>query len=283
MLSGMTAKSESPTVRKCRTCSQASITAPLDEFSNHDNSGTSDPDDEDTRDTALFPAETTALGALLSIFHGGLIAPTRTTHDAIAGLLNAPTAAERDELTQRWCTHKLEELNFVGVVGALLTGCLTSTGSWPTILSNGSETPWVVRTCWYCGIVFSLFAVLTAAQQSIRLHRLSAHRDALRNIRRFMGTRWRDAEGVMRVKPRRFQVFGWQASIMFLTLSVLTMVLGMCLLVWTATIRGPLKTGSWWDDSAKLAVTWSSITVATLILFLFAQVSLSMREDVGTA
>ncbi|KAK5680576.1 hypothetical protein LTS10_007509 [Elasticomyces elasticus] len=201
-------------------------------------------DDENNRDNSKFPAEVTAFGAFLSIFQGGLIAPTHTTYDSIDLLLNAPTAAERDELTKRWVDHKLEELNFVGVVGALLTGCLTSTGSWPTILSSGTETPWVVRTCWYCGIVFSLFAVLTAAQQSIRLHRLAAHRDAWRNVRLFMGVKWRDEDGVVRIKPRRFQVFGWQTSIMFLTFSVLTMVLGMCLLVWTATMTGPLRS-SW--------------------------------------
>ncbi|TKA43921.1 hypothetical protein B0A54_05682 [Friedmanniomyces endolithicus] len=154
--------------------------------------------------------------------------------------------------------------------------------SWPSILSSGVESPWIVRTCWYCGIVFSLFAVLTAAQQSIRLHRMSTHRDAWRNIRLFMGAKYRDEEGVVRIRPRRFQVFGWQASIMFLTFSVLTMVLGMCLLVWTATIKGPLQTGGWWSNNAKLAVTWSSVTGATIIVFLFAQISLTMREDVKT-
>ncbi|KAK1818006.1 hypothetical protein LTR12_007641 [Friedmanniomyces endolithicus] len=70
--------------------------------------------------------------------------------------------------------------------------------SWPTILSSGVESPWIVRTCWYCGIVFSLFAVLTAAQQSIRLHRMATHRDAWRNIRLFMGAKYRDEEGIVR-------------------------------------------------------------------------------------
>ncbi|KAK1091544.1 hypothetical protein LTR48_006076 [Friedmanniomyces endolithicus] len=150
--------------------------------------------------------------------------------------------------------------------------------SWPTILSSGVESPWIVRTCWYCGIVFSLFAVLTAAQQSIRLHRMSTHRDAWRNIRLFMGAKYRDEEGVVRIRPRRFQVFGWQASIMFLTFSVLTMVLGMCLLC-PDDGAGNVSAGS---NNAKLAVTWSSVTVATIIVFLFAQISLTMREDVKT-
>ncbi|KAK0355691.1 hypothetical protein LTR59_011058 [Friedmanniomyces endolithicus] len=261
---------------KCPDCNQSLDNTPTQTLRQHDQQpGAPLETESDTMDNSQFHSEVTALGAFLSIFQGGLLAPTRTTYDSIDQLLNAPTKAERDELTKRWCDHKLEELNFVGVVGALLTGCLTSTGS-------GVESPWIVRTCWYCGIVFSLFAVLTAAQQSIRLHRMSTHRDAWRNIRLFMGAKYRDEEGVVRIRPRRFQVFGWQASIMFLTFSVLTMVLGMCLLVWTATIKGPLQTGGWWSNNAKLAVTWSSVTVATIIVFLFAQISLTMREDVKT-
>jgi len=221
------------------------------------------------------------MGAILQMFSGGLIAPTKTTYDTIQLLLTAETKKERDELTKQWRDHKLAELNFIGVVGALLTGTLTSTGSWPTILKNGQESPWTVRTCWYAGIVFGLFAALTAAQQSIRLHRLSAHRDALRNIRHFMGSRMRDKEGVLRIKPRRFQVFGWQASIMFLTLSVVTMLVGMCILIWSSTQFGPAKSqrDGWWDSNSKLTVTWSIITLGTIVAFVMAQVSLTMRKD----
>ncbi|KAK4548378.1 hypothetical protein LTR36_010249 [Oleoguttula mirabilis] len=160
-----------------------------------------------------YASDFTSLGTLLQMFSGGAIAPSQTTYDSITLLLTAPTEAERDTLTKQWRDHKLEELNFIGVVGALLAGCLTSTGSWPTVLSNGQEAPWTVRTCWFVGIVFALFAVLTAAQQSMRLHRLSAHRDALRNIRHFMGARTRDREGLVTIRPRRLQVYGWQASI----------------------------------------------------------------------
>ena len=251
-----------------------------------------------------YPSEGTGSGLFFAIFRGGLLAPSRTTSDSILFLLTAPTAKERDDLTRQWRDHKLQELNFIGVVGALLAGCLTSTGSWPSILPNGTNSPWTVHACWYTGIVFALFAVLTAAQQSIRLHRLSAHRDGLMNIRHFMGSRVRNAEGEIEIRPRRFQVFGWQASIMFLTLSVLAMILGMCLTVWCGTVFGPLKLkdrSGWWDDNAKvssafdrptdveecesllmisqLAVTWSIVTVATMITFMLAQISLAMRKD----
>lgn len=204
----------------------------------------------------------TSLGLLTSLFRGGLIAPTETTYDAMLHLLTAETVEERDELTKQWRDHKLAELNFVGVVGALLAGCLTSTGSWPTVLDNGQKTPWTVRSCWFTGIVFALFAVLTAAQQSIRLHRLSAHKDALKNIRHFMGSRVRDQDGVLRVKPRRFQVYGWQASIVFLTLSVGALILGMAILIWSSTQFGPYKKrhDGWWTSDAKVSIFLLTVT-----------------------
>lgn len=114
------------------------------------------------------------MDTLSAVCQAGLMKPLQTTYETITILLVAETEQERDELTKQWRDHKLEELNFIGIVGALLAGCLTSTGSWPTILPNGRSSPWTVQACWYTGIVFALFSVLTAAQQSVRLHRLSA-------------------------------------------------------------------------------------------------------------
>jgi len=114
---------------KCPDCNQSLDNTPTQTLRQHDQQpGAPLETESDTMDNSQFHSEVTALGAFLSIFQGGLLAPTRTTYDSIDQLLNAPTKAERDELTKRWCDHKLEELNFVGVVGALLTGCLTSTG-----------------------------------------------------------------------------------------------------------------------------------------------------------
>lgn len=39
-----------------------------------------------------------------------------TTYDPIFALLNEDSEEERDRLTKRWVDHKLEELNFVGIV-----------------------------------------------------------------------------------------------------------------------------------------------------------------------
>ncbi|KAF3001823.1 hypothetical protein E8E13_003538 [Curvularia kusanoi] len=81
-------------------------------------------------------------------FGGGIYAPDPATYDPIEILLNAATEDERDELTARWRDNKLSELNFVGVVAALLAGVLTSTGSWPSILPSGELSPWPIRTTW---------------------------------------------------------------------------------------------------------------------------------------
>ena len=53
---------------------------------------------------------------ILKCFRTGLVAPSRTTYDTICILLNTDDEKERDELTKRWRDHKLEELNFVGIV-----------------------------------------------------------------------------------------------------------------------------------------------------------------------
>lgn len=191
---------------------------------------------------------------MASIFRGGVVAPTKTTYDSIRLLLTAEDEEERDRLTKQWRDHKLQELNFVGIVGALLAGCLTSTGSWPTLLQNGETQPWSVRTCWYVGIIFALCSVLTAAQQTIRLHRLSAHKHAMSRIRHYMGARHRTRSGRIELRPIKFQVYGWQASIVFLMMAVLSLIVGMTILVWSSTQFGPFKKeyDGWWDDNAKV-------------------------------
>ncbi len=123
---------------------------------------------------------------ILHFFGGGIYAPDAATYDPIEILLNTEDEKEKDELTVRWRDNKLSELSFIGVVAALLAGVLTSTGSWPQVLPSGRESPWPIRTAWYCGIILSLFSILTAADQTVRLHRLSAHRDGLDGIRRLL-------------------------------------------------------------------------------------------------
>ncbi|KAI0017797.1 hypothetical protein F4780DRAFT_568298 [Xylariomycetidae sp. FL0641] len=221
-------------------------------------------------------------GALLflNIFRGGLVAPSATTYDAMHIILNTADGEERDELTRTWRNHKLEELNFVGVVGGLLTGCLTSTGAWPDVLSNGQSKPWSVKAFWYSGIIFSVFAVLTAAQQGLRLHRLSAHRDGLSLIRRSMardGVERGSGDGDEPVQPRRVQVYAWQASLAFLVGAVLCLIAGITVLVWVSAAYGPNKRpeDGWWDGNSFLALVFTIVVSISTLIFLTVQTSLA--------
>ena len=171
------------------------------------------------------------------------------------------------------------------------------------MLGNGNRQPWPCRAFWYCGILFALAAVLVAAQQTIRLHRLSAHPHGLAYIRSCLfGRRRRDGLLV----PGRLQIYAWQASVMMLTVAVACMVVGMMVLVWVSTNWGPYKNprDDWWDENAKvrhplfcppraarpcltrtylqLAVTFTAVTAATFAVFMMTQISLSveLRTDV---
>lgn len=52
---------------------------------------------------------------------------------------------------------------------------------------------------------------------------------------------------------------------------------GMFILIWSST-GGPLFTSSWWNDEAKLAVTFSIVFLTVLILFIGGSVSLYSWE-----
>ena len=86
----------------------------------------------------------------------------------------------------------------------------------------------------------------------MRLHRLSAHRDGLRKIRAGLARR-RGPDGGYH--PYNLQVYAWEASQIFLILSVALMVAGIAVLVWVSTEYGPNKPheGGWWDENAKVS------------------------------
>ncbi|KAH9884225.1 hypothetical protein F4778DRAFT_787848 [Xylariomycetidae sp. FL2044] len=242
-------------------------------------------------------------GALLflNIFRGGLVAPSSTTYDSMYIILNTRDPAERDELTRNWMDHKLEELNFVGVVGGLLSGCLTSTGAWPDVLDNGQDKPWIVKAFWYSGIVFAVFAVLTAAQQGLRLHRLAAHRDGLKLIRRSMAEHGYCPEddydpdddayegaaeraeggggrgGEATTRPRTLQIYAWQASLTFLVGAVVALIVGILILVWFSAAYGPEKRpeDGWWDGTSGVAVVFTLVTALSTAVFFTVQTALA--------
>ena len=151
---------------------------------------------------------------------------------------------------------------------ALLAGVLTSTGSWPNILPNGQSSPWPVRTSWYCGIILSLFSILSAADQTVRLHRLSSHRDGLDNIRRLLATtngERKHSAKTGRRTPSLLQILAWQMPVMFLTTATLCMIVGMFIHVWSATTH--LRRPGLWDDNTKVC-TFRGVDVERCTLML---------------
>jgi len=186
---------------------------------------------------------------ILQFLGGGVFFPDPSTADPIGILLNTQNPEKRDNLIKKWRDNKLSELNFVGVVSALLAGVLTSTGSWPAILPSGELSPWPIRTSWYCGIALALFSILCAADQTVRLHRLSAHRDGPAKIYELLSKR-HSVGGQGRKSPSTLQIMTWQMPVMFLTSSTLCMIVGMFLHVWSATVH--VWQPGLWDDNAKV-------------------------------
>jgi len=210
----------------------------------------------------------------------GIFSGPTLSESTILELLNCPDETERDRLTVQWRDHKLKELNFVGIVAALLTGCLTSTGSWPTILP-GQAQPWQIRTCWYVGTMFGLASIFSAADQTIWLHRIAAHNAGLPHLRLLLKGDARRKDGF--VIPKRRRMFTWQLPVMFLTCCAVTMIIGIWVLVWTAAAN--TISGSGWGGNANSAVTFSTITALIFTVFFMGQRTLripiqELNEDV---
>ncbi|KAF1817230.1 hypothetical protein P152DRAFT_510502 [Eremomyces bilateralis CBS 781.70] len=230
-------------------------------------------------DTSSFASNlTNHLTQALHFLFTGVFALDSTTYDPILLMLNASTRSDRDTLTERWRDHKLAEMNFVGIVAALLAGCLTSTGSWPSLLPADTTSPWPIRTSFLTGLLLALASILSAANLTIRLHRLSSHRDALPLIRCLMARRppWGRVGGEEELRtPGTFAVYTWQMPVMFLTASVVCMIVGMCALVWASVgeqgfsnVDGSLK------GNGKVAITFTTVTVTVVVVFFAGQMSL---------
>lgn len=118
---------------------------------------------------------------------------------------------------------------------------------WTSVASSqGQITNLTTLYIRYVGIVFGLASILLAADQTIRLHRLSSHQDAMSNIRHLLSSDTKDVDG--KFKPRKWQVYTWQLPTTFLMFSVLVMMAGIWALIWTATLQ-PHENG-WWDGNS---------------------------------
>jgi hypothetical protein len=96
--------------------------------------------------------------------------------------------------------------------------------------------------------MFGLASILSAADQTIWLHRIAAHRTGMPYLRLLLkGDARRTAGSVV---PKRRRMFTWQLPVMFLMCCTVTMIIGIWVLVWTAAAKavGELV----WDDDMKV-------------------------------
>jgi hypothetical protein len=166
-------------------------------------------------------------------------------------------------------------------------------------MPGSGDKAWFIRAIWFCGIIFALFSVLTAAQQTLRLHRLSAHRDGLHYIRLCLVRERKtlDSEGGQaKLVPRAFQVYSWQSAMVFLLLAVTCLLVGMLVLVWSAVIKetgGLIWNGNAWvselgslqrerfTNLVQLAIIYTVVLMASIAFFLATQVSMMVGPAVG--
>lgn len=129
-------------------------------------------------------------------------------------------------------------------------------------------------------MLLAIASVITAAQQAIRLYRLSSLPKGAAAIRGLLSSKRRDSNG--HVLPRRLQVLAWQLSGWVLTASAFTLIGGMCVLIWAGTggfsLVEKLTGAQWWNGEAKLAVTFSSVGFVLLVAFCLQQWTLFSWE-----
>ncbi|KAK5169920.1 uncharacterized protein LTR77_005898 [Saxophila tyrrhenica] len=189
-----------------------------------------------------------------------------TVVSPIYRMLNAEDTDERDRMTERWKDNKLQELNFIGIVGGLMATVMTATGDWPQVFRTEENTkPWAVRACWFCGLTLALASVLTSASQSIRLHRLSCRTDANAAIRALLSSTKRGKNG--EILPRPTHIYLWQMGAVYLMISVMILIAGIFVLLWTAAQGED-------EGQGKLAIAFTAVTCTVGGIFVYEQYTL---------
>jgi hypothetical protein len=175
-------------------------------------------------------------------------------------LINEADPTAQDRLTQLWRDSKISELQTVGLTvsaiystsvlrpsntrptvsqSALVSSVITSAFSW----FNAPLCPWATKSVWYSGLTLAMCSISLATQQSIALHRIGGHSEALQRIRSILSIR----DGSMQPKPRRSQLYIWQVPIMLLNISILLFLVGLAILVWNAALG--VKSVVWTDEA----------------------------------
>ncbi|KAE9366260.1 hypothetical protein N431DRAFT_472808 [Stipitochalara longipes BDJ] len=192
----------------------------------------------------------------------------KSTHDPIENLLNEQDPVKQDNLTTVWRDCKVSELATVGYTSALVASVIASAFSWFPI----SSSPWTVRAVWYSSLTLAMSSISVSTQQTVTLHRIGSHSEALQKIRSMLGEQLRGAP----VKPRPSQLYVWQIPVMLLTVSILLFLIGLAILIFHAAFA---HSSTVWTDDKKIVVvftiagTYAAVNYVSSLVCLYSQAS----------
>jgi len=204
------------------------------------------------------------------------------------------------EVMNEWKKARLEELNFVGIVAALLASVITS------ILTGSAILSWPIRALCLSALISVLISICIATQQTITLTRMCYDQASVKKFRRAL-TRYADVtnsiqeEMQITTEPRekapkqeatdieigvtctieetlgeekseleasKLQVYVWQIPFMLLTISIILFVVGLNIWVFEAATREVT-----WGDDRKVAVFFGVTAVFVVANYLISCVT----------
>ncbi|KAG8531830.1 uncharacterized protein KY384_003466 [Bacidia gigantensis] len=168
-------------------------------------------------------------------------------HDPIKYLLNVADHHEADTLTEKWVQGKLQELQYVGLSGALVTGTIASAFSWFSV----PDDPWSTQACWTSALLLGFTAIAVATQQTIGLARLCSCEDGWLKVRCLLGEKnpfygSQDKRPYFshhrmhredRVRMKKSQLWIWQTPVMLLNFAILLFVVGLMIAIFVRASR----------------------------------------------
>ncbi|KAL6716552.1 hypothetical protein ACLMJK_006119 [Lecanora helva] len=213
----------------------------------------------------------------------------RNTDEPLTLIVRAPDKASYRSHVESFFRKKLSESQYVQVAGALVFAATIACLSWSTPLEHAN---WSGPALWYAGIILSLTAIVSGAQQAIAIPStstatppVSSHDDVMtspshisenfaadfrkRLLRDPDSDVYRDrpfTENMIKDsqdKPRLAMLFVWQMPLMLFAYSAACFFAGL-----SSVVISPLVAqGGKWGDEAKTVVLYLSVVVATFVAF----------------
>lgn len=198
-------------------------------------------------------------------------------HDPVTHLLNAADDKEADELTKKWTEGKLQELQYVGLSSALVTGAIASAFSWYSV----EDDPWTTEACWASAMVLALTAISLASQQTIGLSRLCSCEDGWVKVRHLLGKRNPDygvslhrhhRHARYKVKMKTSQLWMWQTPVMLANIAILLFVIGLMISIFARAVK---TRGDWTMGRNQIAIVFGLACIFSGGNYLFCWLCLS--------